>query len=205
MNEEANEGGAAEAAPPDFARRRGLVAALAALVAVLAAAGIVALVSGGDSEDGAPQTATAPQRPAVDAARRTTNAAIGASIARPAGWRASSDGDALVIRSPDRTAVLGVSERDGGTASALLRTGVDAARRSYTNVRPLPGGGGRVAGRRAVSVVLEGVNRRDVRVRILLAGVQGRGKAWLVEVLATVGTRRLAEAQLALGTLTLSG
>jgi hypothetical protein len=189
-----------------IARRRSALIAGCALVALLLVAGLIALLSGGDEGD-ATDTQPAPADvPRVDERGASANRSIGASIRRPRGWAATRRADVLALRSPDRTAVLTVSsDPSRRSAAAALRSGIRAVRSEYESVRPVPGGSGRIDNKQTASVVLEGVNRRGTRARILVAGVQGRRRAWLVQVFAAAGTRRLAEAQVALTTLELSG
>lgn len=86
----------------------------------------------------------------------------------------------------------------------MLTSALRELRRSYTDVTARPGDGRRVAGLPTSAVVVSARNRKGVQLRILVAGVQGRSRAWLVQVFAADGsTARLVEAQVALSSLTL--
>lgn len=133
--------------------------------------------------------------------------AIGVRIRMPRGWLRERRRHAVVFRSPDSTTIMSVSLPPGADRSrAVLGTAVDAIRRGYRRVR-VRRIGGKVAGLPAVSRVVSATNSKRVRLNILVAGVQGRRRAWLVQVFSGPGARgtRLPEAQVALGTLRLRG
>jgi hypothetical protein len=135
------------------------------------------------------------------------NRAIGARIRKPRGWVRERRRRSIVFRSPDSTTIMSVSLPPGGDRSrAVLGTAVDAIRNGYRRVR-VRRIGGKVAGLPAVSRVVSATNKRRVPLNILVAGVQGRRRAWLVQVFSGPGARvkRLPEAQVALGTLRLRG
>lgn len=111
------------------------------------------------------------------------------------------------MRSPDRASALAVVAPPRALGNArLLRSAAKDLRRRYRVERAGPGDGKRLAGLPTVSVVVTARSRRT-RVRVLLAAVQGRRRAWLVEVFASAGApaARLAEAQVALNSLRLRG
>lgn len=135
------------------------------------------------------------------------NRTIGARIRMPRGWLSERRRRAIVLRSPDSTTIMSISLPPGGDSSrAVLGTAVDAIHQGYRQVR-VRRLGGKVAGLPAVSRVVSATNRKKVRLNILVSGVQGRRRAWLVEVFSGPGARaeRLPEAQVALGTLRLRG
>lgn len=184
-------------------RRRSSAIAVAVL---LAGVGIGVLAGGGegDREPAALPLPAAPQGGAEVALEQ-----IGVTLRRPPGWSLSRGGRELVFRSRDRAAVLSISSppQAPSTAAALLKSALRAIGRSYSDVTARPGDGRRVAGLPTSGVVVSARNRRGVRLRVLVAAVQGRRRAWLVQVFATGGssTARLVEAQVALQSLRLEG
>jgi hypothetical protein len=175
-----------------------------ALAVLLVSVGVAVLAGGGDPDsDSSGPALPAPPR----AGKQVAYEEIGAKLSRPPGWGVSRSDRALVFRSRDRTTVLSVSSPPGDASGAgqLLRSALREIRRSYTDVTARPGDGRRVAGLPTSGVVVSARNARGVQVRILVAAVQGRDRAWLVQVFAVAdgSAARLVEAQVALGTLTL--
>jgi hypothetical protein len=135
------------------------------------------------------------------------NRAIGARIRMPRGWLRERHRRAIVLRSPDSTTIMSISEPPGADSSrAVLGAAVDAIRRGYRRVR-VRRIGGKVAGLPAVNRVVSATNKRGIRLNILVSAAQGRRRAWLIEVFSGPGARgeRLPEAQVSLGTLRLRG
>ena len=135
------------------------------------------------------------------------NAAIGAEIKRPKGWKVSAKGRQIVMRSPDSSTIMSISQPPGAKNGLdVVRTAIAAIRQGYRGVatRRL---GGKIAGLPTTSRVVSATNRRGVPLNILLASPKGRTRAWLVQVFSAPGARarRLPEAQVALSTLKLRG
>jgi hypothetical protein len=166
------------------------------------------LVAGGGSDEpeGATTQAEAPPR---TTGRRVVNGSIGATIARPAGWRARSGGRSIDLRDAEGATALSVSLPAGTDRSAaVLAAAVDGVKRSYEDVEVDSGGGKELGGLPAVSAVVHARNRNGVELDLLLSAVQGRKRSWLVQVVSGAdrrGGRGLVEAQVALGTLVLRG
>ena len=179
--------------------------ALIALFLLVNVAVVVAVVllTGSDDDDSESKKAKAPPRPGASVVHRR----IGARISKPIGWAESRRGRSLILRSPDDTTIMSISQPpDAINNREVLRSAVAAIGRQYKKVavRPLRG---KIARLPTVSRVVSATNRRGVRVNVLVASPQGRGRTWLVEVFSGPGARakRLPEAQVALGTLRLSG
>ena len=139
--------------------------------------------------------------------RVVENSVIGAEIRRPKGWKVNSKGRQIVMRSPDSSTIMSISQPPGAKNSLdVVRTAIAAIRQGYRGVatRRL---GGKVAGLPTTSRVVSAVNRRRVRLNILVASPKGRTRTWLVQVFSGPGARskRLPEAQVALSTLKLRG
>ena len=173
---------------------------------LLVGAAAVALVSG--SEGGAGREPGAPPPP-PRAGRTASVPAVGISARPPLGWSASRSSRALTMRSPGRAMAIAVVAPRGATGSArLLRSAASELRRRYRVERAGPGDGQKLAGLPTSSIVVTARSRRTrVRLRVLVAAVQGRRRAWLVEVFFSAGapTARLAEGQVALNSLRLRG
>ncbi len=171
------------------------------LVNVAVILAVVLLRSSGDDGDGKKGTAQGIPRPG----RVVVSRAIGARIRKPRGWSARRGESAITLRSPDSTTIMSIT-LGGANNREVLGSAVAVIRQGYRRVRTrrLPG---KVAGLPTVSRVVSATNPKGVRLNILVSAPQGRGRAWLVEVFSGPGARakRLPEAQVALGTLRLSG
>ena len=135
------------------------------------------------------------------------NTAIGAELKRPKGWKVSSKGRAISMRSPDSRTIMSISQPPGAkNALDVVRTAIAAIRANYRGVSTRRFRG-KIAGLPTTSRVVSATNRRRARLNILVASPQGRTRAWLVQVFSIPGTgfKRLREAQTALGTLRLRG
>jgi hypothetical protein len=192
-------------------RRQSALIAVGGLL-LLIVIGLVVGLSGGDDEAeqaardralGPPRGTPAPPRAARG---RRVRSAMGAAISRPRRWRAGASRTRIELRSPGRTALLLVQSTAADVSGrAVLRAALVGVRRGYRDVRVVSTEDARVAGRPATSLVVDARNRRGTHLRILVSAVQGRRRAWLVEVFAAAGTRALVDAQLALNSLRLSG
>ena len=177
-----------------------------ALGLVLLAVLVVRVLGGGDDE--AEVADTTPFAPAPQTRGMLRHKAIGATIRAPRRWRHTRAGRSLALRSPDGSVLVSVSlPRGTDRSAAVLQTGVGAIRRQYRQVEVVGNVRRRVAGLPANSVVTAATNSRGVRLRILTSAAQGRRRAWLVQVFAATRakTTRVAEAQVALGSLRLRG
>jgi hypothetical protein len=139
--------------------------------------------------------------------RVVENTAIGAEIRRPKGWKVSSKGRQIIMRSPDSSTIMSISQPPGAKNGLnVVRTSIAALRQNYRQVstRRLKG---KIAGLPTTSRVVSATNRRRVRLNILVAAPQGRTRAWLVQVFSGPGarSRRLPEAQVSLASLKLRG
>jgi hypothetical protein len=184
-------------------RTRRAAAIGAATLLVLAA---VALAARGCGGEGGPAQGDL----AVPAAGELTRApAIGVALRGPDGWGKQRGRRSLRFRSPDRSTLLSVSLPPRARRSAaLLRDARAALKRGYRDVRLGRSAGRTLAGLPAVSAAASATTGSGDRVQILLAAVQGRRRAWLVQVFSAPGRqagRRLVEAQVALGTIRLRG
>ncbi len=188
-------------------RRNQLLLGAATVAAMLALAiAVVLLVTGGE-DDGA-DADTSPLPLAPRAGGTIEQSAIGAKIRKPRRWTHHRGARSLTLRSPDRAVIMSVSLPPGTDRSAaLLQTAVAALRRQYRAVRVIGTDVRRVAGLPTSSIVTSANNMRGVSLRILTSAAQGRRRAWLVQVFAAAGgnPKRLAEAQVAIGTLRLTG
>ena len=189
-----------------LARDPGLIGAVAlAVVLVLVLVGAISI--GGDEDEGdVADTSPLPLPPRAGGVIRQP--AIGATIRKPRRWSHSRDGRSLTLRGPDRTVIMSVSLPPGADRSAaVLQSGVAELRRQYRGVRVVAADRRRVAGLPTNSVVTAATNARGTKLRILTSAPQGRRRAWLVQIFSAAGTkpRRLAEAQVAIGTLRLTG
>lgn len=165
----------------------------------------VVLLRGSDDDDGAPKDDSAQRTPRSGSL--VANRVIGARIRKPRGWKERNGGRSIVLRSPDSTTIMSISQPPGGVRSgAVLRSAVGVIGSGYRKVSSR-GLRGKVAGLPTVSRVLSATNAKGVRLRILVSAPQGRRRAWLVQVFAGPGAeaKRLPEAQVALGTLRLRG
>lgn len=170
--------------------------------------GILGTISfGGDDDEDVPVDTT-PLGTTPQPGRTVGHSAIGASIRKPRRWEHRVSGPAITLRSPDKTVLVSISlPRGTDRSAAVLSTGVAAVRRQYRDVRVIGTDPRRVANLPANSVITSAVNSRGTKLRILTSAAQGRTRAWLVQVFSAEGTkeRRLAEAQVAIGTLRLTG
>lgn len=179
----------------------------AGTVVVIALVALLGSLLTGDDDEGV-DTDTSPLAPSPRLAGTVGNASIGATIRKPRRWSHRSGGHSLTLRSPDGAVVMAVSLPSGTDRSAaVLQTGVMAIRQQYRQVRVLGRLGQRVADLPTISIVTSATNARGVRLRILTSAPQGRTRAWLVQVFSAVRAkeRRLAEAQVAIASLRLTG
>ena len=179
----------------------------AGAVAVIALVAVLGSLLTGDDDEGV-DTDTTPLAASPRPGRTVENSSIGATIQKPQRWSHRSAGHSLTLRSPDGAVVMAISLPSGTDRSAaVLQTGVAAIRRQYRDVRLLGSVGQRVADLPTNSVVAAATNSRGIRLRILTSAPQGRTRAWLVQVFSAVRAkeRRLAEAQVSIATLRLTG
>jgi hypothetical protein len=136
-----------------------------------------------------------------------THPAIGARIRKPIGWSDERRGRSIVLRSPDTTTVMTISQPPGAVNNRqVLRSGVAVLNQAYRNVKAAPLQG-KIAGLPTVSRVVTATNKKGVKLNILVSSPRGRRRAWLVEVFSGPAgkAKRLPEAQVSLGTLRLAG
>jgi hypothetical protein len=181
----------------------GVVATLAVVVLL----GIVVTVLTGDDDEG-DEADTSPLVARPRSGGAIGHPGIGATIRKPRGWTHRRTGRTLTLRSPDRTVIMSISLPTGTDRSAaVLQTGVAAVRRQYGKVQAIGADTRRVANLPTNSVITSATNSRGVNLRILTSAPQGRTRAWLVQIFSAVRAkeRRVAEAQVAIETLRLTG
>lgn len=186
--------------------RKHVLIGAAALAVVLALGIIGTIATGGDDDE--VDADTSPLAASPRPGRLVEHSAIGARIRKPRRWTHRREGRSITLRSPDGTVIMSVSLPPGTDRSAaVLDTGVAAIREQYSRVRVVGADTRRVANLPAQSVVTSATNSRGTQLRVLTSAAQGRTRAWLVQIFSAAGTkeRRLAEAQVAIGTLRLTG
>ena len=187
-------------------RRDPFVVGALALALVLILVIIGTTVLGDDDDAEVADTSPLPAPPAAGGVIRER--AIGATIRKPRRWSHTRGSRSLTLHSPDRTVLLSISLPPGSDRSAaVLQSGVRALRAQYRGVRVAAADRRQLAGLPTTSVVTSATNFRGAKLRILTSAPQGRKRAWLVQIFtaARAKPRRLAEAQVALGTLRLRG
>lgn len=190
---------------PNHLRRRSAAVAAAALLVFLVVAVVVNAVSGGD-DDGTRAAPPPPPRP-PEIAGVFNDPRVGVVTRRPEGWEAERRRNAVRMVSEDETVVVSVSSpgraRDH---EEVLESAVAALQSQYSDVEVGEGDGRTIAGRPTASAVVSATNARGTELRVLVAGVEGRREAYLVQVFAAedAGERRLAEAQAIIGSLQLT-
>lgn len=190
----------------DITRRRSAAAAGAALL-VFVVTGIVVNALSSDGGGGQPAAPAPPprQRP-PEAAGVFNDPEVGVVATRPKGWSARRRRGAVRLRSGDRAVLVAISSpAPARRYESVLATALDAIRREYADVTVSGGDGRALAGRPTVSAVVSATSSRGTALRVLVAAVRGRSRAYLVEVFAArdVRERRLAEAQTVIGSLQL--
>lgn len=126
----------------------------------------------------------------------------------PKGWASRTTPHTLRLASTDRTSLIVVSSpgpaRD---VRRIYRAALETVKADYRDIRVLSSAGRSVAGRPAASIVVTGVNKAKVPLRILVAAVRGVKTTYLVELFSasTAPAARLVEAQVILTTLKLAG
>jgi len=156
-----------------------------------------------DSDGGGKESAQRIPR----AGRVVVDRAIGARIRKPRGWIEQRADRTVILRSPDSSTTMSISQPPAAVRNReLLRQAVANIGKRHRRVGTRRYRG-ILAGRPTVSRVLSATNRRGVRLTILVAAPQGKGRAWLVQVISRPGARakRLPQARAALGTLRLRG
>jgi len=174
------------------------------LVNVVVILGVV-LFQDSDEEDGGGGKESAQRIPR--AGRVVVDRAIGARIRKPRGWIEQRADRTVILRSPDSSTTMSISQPPAAVRNReLLRQAVANIGKRHRRVGTRRYRG-ILAGRPTVSRVLSATNRRGVRLTILVAAPQGKGRAWLVQVISRPGARakRLPQARAALGTLRLRG
>jgi hypothetical protein len=127
---------------------------------------------------------------------------------RPEGWRLRRTRRAVRLTAPGRSALVAVSATPfpvGGPA--LLRSTLDAIRRSYRRVRMFRRGSGRLGGLPARTANAAATNARRARVDLIVAAARGRRRSYLLQVIVARGAPAdlVIEAQSIVNSLRLSG
>lgn len=169
---------------------------------------VAALLLGGGDSDGGGATATSPPpRPRPPAAAGTFNdSRVGVAVTRPEGWTARRRRGAVRLRSRDRTVLVSISSpARASQLEGVLDSAVGALRGQYADVEVGETGETRLAGRPARSAVVSATSSRGTALRVVVAAVRGRRRAYLVQVFAArnASEGRLAEAQTVINSLRL--
>ena len=125
----------------------------------------------------------------------------------PKGWRLKRKGEVVTLSSRDRTVQVGISAPGpAGDADQVLREAVESLKATYESVEVSPGSGSEVGGLRAKGAVVAARGDK-VHLRIVVAAMAGKKKAYLVEVFTAVSAsaESVAQAQRFLGSLRLLG
>jgi hypothetical protein len=166
------------------------------------------IISSSGDEEPAPETSGQAAIPPPRTADRLVARRAGISIEKPRGWMGRHTRRTVRLRSSDGTTLVVVSAPPGARLSRrLLRTAVAVFRRRYENVRVGGTASRRLGGYPALGRLLSARNRRGVHLQTMLAAVQGRRRAWLVQVFTAEGSppSQVLESQVALRSLRLSG
>lgn len=132
--------------------------------------------------------------------------ATGARVQPPRDWHLGRRAGALRLTAPDRSAIVSISAP--GPAADLdevLGAGVTALAQSLRDVRERRRSRRELAGLPATEVILTARNAGGERIDVVVVGVRGRRRAYLVEAFLAedIHRARLREAQAVLSTLAL--
>ena len=187
-----------------FEGRVGLVVIAALVLAAMGAT--AALVLGGGSADGGGQTT--PPGPRTAAGKLFSSRALGVAGIRPPGWRLETSRRAVRLRSPGRAGVVAVSTAPASVgARALMGSTLAALTRSYRREKLSRRRRASLGGYAGIAVSGSATNARGVRLELLVSTARGRRRTYLVQafVAHSAGALRLAEAQVLVDSLELSG
>jgi hypothetical protein len=162
------------------------------------------VTGGGSDDEGADSVPPRPRPP--EAAGVFNDPRVGVVVSRPEGWTARRRRRAVRLRSRDRSVVVSISSP--GRASqveGVLDSALAALEEEYDDVEAGRPTEARIAGRPALSAVVSATSSRGTALRVVVAAVRGRRRAYLVEVFTArnVSETRLAEAQTVLNSLRL--
>jgi hypothetical protein len=181
-------------------RRR---AVLMAAVGLVVAVPVTLLVSGDDDGSGEPAPPALPALNPTVVARES-----GISYRVPEGWEAGAVGGTITLSSGDETVQMAIAApAPAARTGKVLDDALASIRDTYGAVEVNPGSGRRIGGLPARGAVASARNPAGTELRILVAAMRGRERAYLVEVF-TAGAappERVAEAQSALNELRLTG
>jgi hypothetical protein len=184
-------------------------------IAVAIPATILIRGSGDDkSGDGgtAAATSTAAAVPRLSS-HRVDDGGLGVEARLPKGWTEQREESAIRLRSDDGTTEVAISApAPAGATTDVLTTAVNAVRDGYADATGIPNAGKGLAGKTvgglpAGSAALLARTSKGSQLRIVISAASGRSHTYLVEVFNAVASppQRLAEAQLVLSSLKLTG
>jgi hypothetical protein len=193
-------------APPP---RRGTVSfGIGLFVSGVVIAGIVILLTGGNSPSGSPSVPPAPAPAKLPPlTEHFVDRAIGVTGLIAPGWLVGGKGATLRLASVDGRAIIAiVTPGVAATASAALTTALAVVRRVYKHVTVKRAPGSSLGGRPAQSVVVYATNSHGAKVRILLASARGRRLAYALQAstASNASLQLLEEAQETIATLRFS-
>jgi hypothetical protein len=189
-----------------------------AAVSIAVAIPATVLIRGSDEDgksgsgSGAAATSTAAAAPQFGA-QRVRDASLGVEVRVPRGWSESREASAIRLRSEDGTTEVAISApAPAGATTDVLQTAVNAIRSGYSDATAIPNAGKGLAGKTvgglpAGSAALLARTEKGSQLRIVLSAASGDSHTYLVEIFNAVASapERLAEAQLALSSLKLTG
>jgi hypothetical protein len=184
-----------------------------AAIGLLVAVPVTLLVRGGSGERSSAGPAlnggrTSPSIPEQFRLRRSVRLhGLGVGVRVPHSWRARRTGGTIRLRSDDGTTALAVAAPSrAGKQQEVLRSELGAIKHGYEDVAVRRGVGRSVGGLTATGAVVSARNTAGTPLRILIAVASGEAHTYLVDVFSAANAppERLVQAQLALGTLTLS-
>lgn len=171
----------------------------------LIAAGLLALMSGGDARHHVYRLP--PPAPLPKLTEQFNDRSLGVTGLTTRRWVVGGLGPILHLESTDHKATIAVGTTGPArTAHGALHVAIATIRKAYKKVTLNQATGSTLGGRPARSVVMYGTNSHGARLRILLATAEGRRLAYVMQVFtaSTAPLRVLEEAQEIIGTLRFS-
>ena len=171
-----------------------------AVVGLLVAVPVTIAVRGdGEADPPARSSSTTPELGAVELDRD-----LGVKLRLPEDWKRKRKHGAVAFRSPDRTVAIAISSPGPASdAETIQRQAIGVAEEQYRKARVVHRlANPRLANRPAAAAVLSARRPGEGEIRLLIATVRGKRRAYLIEVLAA-GPAGLTEAQALLNSLTL--
>jgi hypothetical protein len=183
-------------------RRRAILMAIVGLVIAIP---LTVLIRSSGDDDPAPAQPDLdeelPLNPPVDDNKLQARYSI------PEGWRLKRKREVVTLSSHDKTVQIGMSAPGpAGESDQVLREALESLKATYESVEVSPGSGSEVGGLPANGAVVAARGDK-VHLRIVVAAMAGKKKAYLVEVFTAVSAsaESVAQAQRFLGSLRLLG